>query len=156
VCNIEYDYRKDDVMAVALHKVITALRKKGIKIFNFHVNCLGAILTTDLKFLSNTGEHIQVNANNYATLAGAPAFTGRADTIKHLIDSLTQGYWQLPESNISMQVGVQRVPGTVVKHSNCANGPEFMQGFGMVTYGQAVNPTRVNFEPVLESVAESW
>ncbi|CZR66459.1 uncharacterized protein PAC_16360 [Phialocephala subalpina] len=88
MCNIEYEYNKDDFFPFALQKVIAALRKAGIQIFNFHNNCLGG--ETDLKFMDYAAAMKQSNLASGAFMFGAPVFVGRVDTITHIRHCLEQ------------------------------------------------------------------
>ncbi|KAH0836404.1 hypothetical protein J3R83DRAFT_8004 [Lanmaoa asiatica] len=72
MCNIPYTYDRHDDFAHALSKVTKALRAQGLCMYDF---------------LPDT-EHSQLNATNQAEFPGAPMFTGRADTITHLTNSL--------------------------------------------------------------------
>ncbi|KDR77487.1 hypothetical protein GALMADRAFT_278669 [Galerina marginata CBS 339.88] len=71
MCNIAYAYDREDDFGTALKKAVKALRVQGIVIYNF---------VPDTK----------LNAMNRAEFPGAPIFTGRADTVSHLIHSLNQ------------------------------------------------------------------
>lgn len=82
MCSIEYDYRAEDSFAIALHKVLTALRRKGFKIYNFHVNTVGG--ETDLKFLEYAAAQKQSNSASEANFFGIPIFVGKTDTIQHI------------------------------------------------------------------------
>jgi hypothetical protein len=88
MCNIEYVYDRYDKFPVALHKVTTALRKRGIKIYNFLVNTDSC--ETDLEFLNYAAAHHQSNADSSGYLFGTPIFIGRADTVTHIRHSLSQ------------------------------------------------------------------
>ena len=92
MCNIKYDYSKNDTFANALRKVLKVLRKEHkLTIYNFNVNAVGACGDVDLRFLDYATSHRQCNATNKAYLHGAPVFTGRADTIIHFKNALTNG-----------------------------------------------------------------
>lgn len=82
MCNIKYDYKNKDTVEVALHKVLTALRKNGLRIFNFQVNTSGG--ESDLRFMKYAAAMRQSNSRSKGFMFGSPAFTGRADTITHL------------------------------------------------------------------------
>jgi hypothetical protein len=60
MCNIAYDYSKEDTLAVALQKVVTALREHGIKIYNFHAN-------TSTGFYYSLKHILLFEANGYTT-----------------------------------------------------------------------------------------
>jgi hypothetical protein len=86
MCNIEYEYHVGDSFADALHKVITALRQRGLRIYNFQPNTYSG--ETDLKFLQYAAAHRHSNATSKGYIVGCPIFTGRADTITHISHSL--------------------------------------------------------------------
>jgi hypothetical protein len=88
MCNIEYAYDKHDSFASALHKAIAALRKRGIKVYNFLVNTDSG--ETDLKFLDYAASHPQSNSPSKGYLLGTPIFIGRADTLRHIRNLLSQ------------------------------------------------------------------
>ncbi|PVF98596.1 hypothetical protein CPB86DRAFT_350960 [Serendipita vermifera] len=90
MCNIAYDYRREDSLGEALQKVITALRERGTKIYNFQANTSGSSGVVDLSFLNYSHAHQQCNATNNSYLPGAPVFTGVADTAVHIQTSLSQ------------------------------------------------------------------
>jgi hypothetical protein len=87
MCNLTYDYDRRDKYATALHKVIHALRQRGVRIFNFlaNTNCG----ETDLDFLEYAAAHRQTNDPIGGFLSGSPIFTGRADTVIHVQKSLS-------------------------------------------------------------------
>ena len=104
MCNIDYDYDRNDSFAIALHKVIAALRRRGIKIYNFLVNTDCG--ETDLKFLDYAAAHRQTNAASEGYLFGTPIFIGRADTLTHVRHSLSQNgdlVHLVDNSNITLQ-----------------------------------------------------
>jgi hypothetical protein len=80
MCNIAYDYSKDDTLETALLKVIRTLRQRGITVYNFLVTGQQDI---DLQFFKYAAAHQQYNATNNAYLPGLPVFTGCADTTQH-------------------------------------------------------------------------
>ncbi|KAF4616091.1 hypothetical protein D9613_011237 [Agrocybe pediades] len=92
MCNIKYAYSPHDTFAVALRKVKKELRNQGIKIFEFlpteYIQMSGLVNDAD-RFLLYAKEHSQLNATNEATFPGAPLFTGHADTVSHMIYSIT-------------------------------------------------------------------
>ncbi|KAH0555940.1 hypothetical protein GP486_006117 [Trichoglossum hirsutum] len=91
MCNIKYDYKKEDSFGIALQKALKALRKDlGIPIYSFLVNTRGASGEVDLKFLEYATAHKQSNASNGKAFHGTPVFTGRADTIIHLRAAISQ------------------------------------------------------------------
>lgn len=96
MCNIEYDYNKDDPFNIALQKVVAALRKAGISIFNFHANVVGG--ETDLKFMEYAAAMKHSNLESGAYKFGAPIFVGRVDTLTHVRHCLkqTRGKVELP------------------------------------------------------------
>jgi hypothetical protein len=87
-CNIKYDYNKEDHYEVALGKVIIALRRRGMRIYNFLVNTEGKEI--DLSFHEFARAHVQSNALTKNFFTGAPIFTGRADTVTFIKLALAQ------------------------------------------------------------------
>ena len=91
MCNISYEYRKDDTFAIALQKVLRVLRKEhGMTIYNFLANTRGSSAEVDLKFLDYAALHRQCNANGNGYFHGLPILTGRADTAIHLMNAISQ------------------------------------------------------------------
>ncbi|KAI1347575.1 hypothetical protein F5Y01DRAFT_294873 [Xylaria sp. FL0043] len=84
MCNIEFDYKKDDTFEVALQKVLKVLRSRGIKIYNFNSNTTGASGEVDVLFLAYASEHRQCNSMQHSRIPGAPIFTGFTDTVEHI------------------------------------------------------------------------
>ncbi|EPE31037.1 hypothetical protein GLAREA_04004 [Glarea lozoyensis ATCC 20868] len=82
MCNIPYEYNPDDAFVLALHKVITALRQRGFRIYNFHVNTYGD--ETDLKFMDYAAAMWMRNGVGEPYFSGSPMLIGRVDTITHL------------------------------------------------------------------------
>jgi Heterokaryon incompatibility protein (HET) len=113
MCNIQYDYRRDDTFAIALQKVVIALRQRGITILNFLVNTDGACAEVDLRFLEYSAAHPQCNAGNRAPFLGAPIFTGRTDTAIHLLNAVTQQKALTPLTGSG--VTLHKVEGAQVK-----------------------------------------
>lgn len=87
MCNISYVYDKDDSLQLALNKVVDVLRHQyGITVYSFHPNC-----SPDFNFFDYASPHNQSNSYdgiNY--YPGTPIFTGRVDTVKHVVTSLTK------------------------------------------------------------------
>jgi hypothetical protein len=67
-CNIIYPYNIGDSFAVALHKVIYALRENGIIIYNFLANTDSA--ETDIEFLKYSAAQIQLNSSSCGYMFG--------------------------------------------------------------------------------------
>ncbi|KAH0838849.1 heterokaryon incompatibility protein-domain-containing protein [Lanmaoa asiatica] len=88
MCNIPYAYDRHDNFALALSKVTKALRTQGLCIYNFLPDTVGGPFGPLDVFRAYAKEHPQLNVKNQAELPGAPIFTGRADTITHLTNSL--------------------------------------------------------------------
>ncbi|KAH7069378.1 heterokaryon incompatibility protein-domain-containing protein [Paraphoma chrysanthemicola] len=91
MCNIRYEYKKDDTFGMALQKVLKALRQDlGLTVYNFLANTSGSSAEVDLKFLEYAQAHKQCNATNEGFFHGTPVFTGRADTAIHLRNAVSQ------------------------------------------------------------------
>ena len=88
MCNICFDYDQNDEYHVALHKVIAALRRSGMRIYNFSVNTDSA--ETDRNFLKYAVAQQQSNAAYGGHLVGSAMFIGRTDTLAHVENLLTQ------------------------------------------------------------------
>lgn len=88
MCNIHFDYDQNDKYHVALHKVVTSLRRSGITIFNFSVNTDSA--ETDMNFLKYAVAQQQTNAAHGGHFVGSAMFIGRTDTVSHIQNLLTQ------------------------------------------------------------------
>jgi hypothetical protein len=116
MCNISYGYSKMDTKTIALTKVIRALRKQSITVYNFLVN-IHAGEEIDLSFFEYAASHEQCNATNHALLRGAPVFTGRTDTVVHLRNAVTQPSLLAlcTLSRTSFGVLVRRIEGATLK-----------------------------------------
>jgi hypothetical protein len=89
MCNIAYDYDKNDSLAVALQKVLAAVRKNhAMTIYKFHANTRGSSGELDLNFLEYATSHRRQPDGEY--LHGLSVLTGRADTATHLRIGLSQ------------------------------------------------------------------
>ena len=130
MCNIKYEYLKEDSLAVALQKVLAALRSEGVKIFNFQVNTL-ARLEVDLQFLEYAKAHRISNTTNKAFLPRAPVFAGRTDTAFHISQSLKRENGLVPlggEDSIEMRrILTTRLPRFVDLDDRDAVALEFMR-----------------------------
>jgi hypothetical protein len=82
MCNIPYEYNPHDTFAISLHKVVTVLRQRGFRIYNFHVNTYGG--ETDLKFMEYAAAMRMSNGVGQPYLSGSPILVGRVDTLTHL------------------------------------------------------------------------
>ncbi|PPQ66402.1 hypothetical protein CVT26_011272 [Gymnopilus dilepis] len=88
MCNVRYAYDRHDDFRSALKKVSEALRSQGIIMYNFLPDTKGGLRTPAELFNVYVRYHPQLNATNEAELPGAPIFTGRADTVSHMVFSL--------------------------------------------------------------------
>jgi len=134
MCNIEYDYKSHDSFAVALHKVMAALRRRGIKIYNFLANTDSG--ETDLKFLDYAAAHRQSNSASEGYLFGTPIFIGRADTLTHIRHSLLQNGNPVHLSSNS-NVTLRQVDKVIIKRPvSWADRIEVMSAFSLVVSGK--------------------
>ena len=117
MCNIEYDYRKEDSFIVALQKVLEVLRgKHGITIYNFLVNTKGNGGTAvDSSFLSYATALQQCNATNGGFFYGSPVLTGRADTVVHMRNAILHQPREKPTLN-GPGVKLRLAKGSSIKH----------------------------------------
>lgn len=74
--NIEYEYRKEDSLGIALQKVIRVLLKRQVAVFDLLADSISEI---EISFLKYATEHQQCNVENNAHLVGLPIFTRCAD-----------------------------------------------------------------------------
>jgi hypothetical protein len=88
MCNLQYDYCKDDLFFVAQKKVLDAARRQGTKVYNFQANILGMSGEMHLDWLMYAYEQPLRNALHEARTVGAPCFTGVADFAQHLSASI--------------------------------------------------------------------
>ncbi|KAJ4365938.1 hypothetical protein N0V83_008560 [Neocucurbitaria cava] len=135
MCNITYAYDKNDSLAIALEKVIHALRKRGVRIHNFHPNPYDLNSDVDLSFLSYAAAHRQTNSANDAYLVGPPAFTGRVDTVTHL--KITFAQPPMVEKTCSRNAtSLQRLSGTNLNRLvKCSDKDAFIETFRELTCG---------------------
>lgn len=117
MCNIPYAYSKNDSLAHALIKVVRKLRDMGVRLFNFQVN-EKTHSEVDFKFFQYATAHAQSNAantSNPADIPGAPIFTGRASTLRHIMYGIAPP--DQFESRISIDdVGVEGCDGIAIRH----------------------------------------
>jgi hypothetical protein len=133
MCNIRYDYQKDDPFAVALQKVLKVLRRRGSKIYSFHVNTRS--LDVDVQFLKYASEHQLCNATSRTYLHCAPIFNGRADTAVHLRASIMQS---LDTTLLSRRVEtLRKLDISKIKAvTSLTNIPEFLSEFSLAVIGK--------------------
>jgi hypothetical protein len=140
MCHIEYAYDKHDSFAVALNKVTAALRRRGIKIYNFLANTDSG--ETDLKFLDYAAAHRQSNAASAGYLVGTPIFIGRADTLTHVRHSLLQD-GDLVHLGGDSNVTLRQVDKVIIKRPvSWADRTEVMSAFRSMISGK-VDGTRL-------------
>lgn len=88
MCNLKYDYRKEDNFFVAQKKALEAIRRQGTKVYNFQSNIRGMSAEMDLDFLTYSSEQLVRSSNSRVFTFGAPSFTGFADFSQHLRTSV--------------------------------------------------------------------
>lgn len=94
MCNISYDYNKNDSMPLALKKVLSAMQKDhGMTTYKFQVNTRGSSGELDLAFSEYATAHRRGGSGEY--IHGLPVLTGRADTATHLRIGLSQPFEML-------------------------------------------------------------
>lgn len=115
MCNLSYDYCKDDALQLALAKAIRAIRNRGVKVYNWVVSNR-VVQDIDFRFFDYSKSHPQENATNRAFFPGLPVFTGHADTTLHFLHALSAVQWYLPQSSLGeAPVNLQRVYGAEIK-----------------------------------------
>lgn len=113
MCNINWDYVKEDPFNTALTKVTRALRQQGVRIYNFHSSAT-ASPDTDPRFLFYSYTHTQSMAQCEDTIPGIPFLTGRMDTRVHLLASITKPKEWLPLQAVdSAGIHVQEIQDCV-------------------------------------------
>jgi hypothetical protein len=89
MCNLPYEYNKDDDVLTALRKAIHAIRAQGVQVYNFQASIKGSSADSDLpSFHTYATEQPMKTSTAHTFTIGAPAFTGFADLVQHLITSL--------------------------------------------------------------------
>lgn len=138
-------------MNTAVTKVTRTLRKRGLKLFNFH--CSGsAPPDVNPRFFAYSFPHPQCNVTNGDVIPGVPILSGRMDTAAHLLYSITfsSADWNIPEPVEAFQIEVQEVKDYGFVTSLLDDKNQAMATFRMATSGAADNYTFTN---VLDHVA---
>ena len=90
MCNISYPYSRDDSLARSLQKVVGAIRRRGIRLYNFTVNTEGAGLEVDLLFLDHAAFYTpRVTTLDVAGALEAALFSGAIVTELHLHNTVS-------------------------------------------------------------------
>jgi hypothetical protein len=85
MCNISYPYSRDDSLARSLQKVVGAIRRRGVRLYNFTVNAAGAGLEVDLLFLDHAAFYTpRVTTLDVAGPMEAALFSGAIVTERHV------------------------------------------------------------------------
>lgn len=135
MCNIAYDYDPGDSFAIALHKVVTALRRQGLPIYNFIANTYGG--ETDLNFMDYATTHQHSNSQSGGHLFGPPIFTGRADSITHF-RHLLNGTAEFAVLGSHFDVTLQLVDKVTIKPPvSLANKSAVLASFSNLVSGKA-------------------
>jgi hypothetical protein len=83
--NLNYDYSSADSFAFALQKALTAIRRQGVKVWNWNVNTWGAECEVDLSMLEYGGVVAPCNRLDGACeIEAPPMLSGVAETVHHL------------------------------------------------------------------------
>jgi hypothetical protein len=114
MCNIKYEYSKEDSFETALTKVIRTLRETGITIYNFIVTKEN-VQDIDFEFLSYASAHVQLNATNRAFFPGIPILTGRVDTVTHFCSTLQAVQKESGSPESVTRLDLQRISEAVIK-----------------------------------------
>ena len=146
-----YGYSKDDPLNTAVTKVTRALRKRGLKLFNFHCSS-SAPPDVNPRFFAYSFPHPQCNVTNADIIPGVPFLSGRMDTAAHLLYSITfsSADWNVPGPIETVGIEVQEVKDHEFVMSPLDDKDRVMAIFGMATSGAADNFTFTN---VLDHVA---
>ena len=90
MCNISYPYSRDDSLARSLQKVVGAIRRRGIRLYNFTGNTEGAGLEVDLLFLDHAAFYTpRVTTLHVAGALEAALFSGAIATERHLHNAVS-------------------------------------------------------------------
>lgn len=156
MCNISYEYNRDDSFPVALQKVVRALRHRDIRIYNFLVNTTLACGEIDLQFLAYCGDHKQCNATNEAYLSGAPIFTGFTDLAIHLRNAIAQS--SVPFVLDGHIIRLRRIIGAGIESiSQIRNRGEVLYEFSKATSGYSVIQSEfTNIMPFVAGIIASF
>jgi hypothetical protein len=152
MCNIKYDYDKRDNRAVALQKVLAALRRDGVKIFNFLVNT-EARLEVDLQFIEYASVHRLCNTTNKAFLLNAPIFSGQTDTVFHLLHSVMQSGEMTPLRGNPVELRPVRSRSTVFVDLD--DRQDVAQEFGRIIQGARSDGTGFVYTDILAKILEA-
>ncbi|KAK4459804.1 hypothetical protein QBC42DRAFT_310879 [Cladorrhinum samala] len=103
---------KDDKLPIAIAKVVRALRKQGIKVYNIHSRCTTP-LDPDPDFFRYSFAHAESNSAGGEPIFGIPFMTSHIDTCTHLAASITTEPedWFLPKEATEEGIRVSRVKG---------------------------------------------
>jgi hypothetical protein len=153
MCNIKYEYNKDDKFPIALQKVVRAIRTRlGKPIYNFHVNTVGSGGEVDLNFLDYATGHKQSNSTNDSYFHGTPIFTGRADAATHFRLSLSQ-----PKSLVKLDgsgIALRKVlNSSVSRNSDWASPQSILTTWCSAISGSTDEGYQFNFTDVVNDVA---
>jgi hypothetical protein len=150
MCNISYAYSPEDGFAIALHKVVTVLRQRGFRIYNFHVNATGG--ETDLKFMEYAAATRMSNGVNQPYLSGSPILVGRVDTLAHLKHCFeTPAHLQVLPT--SFDVALQTIDNSTTSPSiDCSNKVKLLSNFRDVVTGTADNDRVVDVVGKIEEL----
>ncbi|KAK0726491.1 heterokaryon incompatibility protein-domain-containing protein [Apiosordaria backusii] len=137
MCNIEYGYAKHDTLNVAIRKVTRALRKRGLKLYNFH-SLSTASPDADPRFFSYSYVHAKSNVDDRDTILGIPFLTGRMDTSTHFLASLAThpDEWSLPQDTRDGGFRVHKVKGCHFAFASLSDTKDVLTMFAITTSGR--------------------
>jgi hypothetical protein len=152
MCNIAYDYGRDDGYPAALHKVVTVLRQRGFPVYNWFANTDSA--EVDLQFLDYSAAQRQSNSATETFYTGAPIFIGRVDTVKHVKNSLLQG-GSITSVSGTASVTLLQVDRVMIKRPVCwSSTPRALSLFRSMVSGVADNTRTLDVSDVLAKQIE--
>ena len=155
MCNISYAYDKNDSVALALHKVITVLRKDGMPIYNFHANTVGG--ETDLQFMDYAAAMKQSNGTSGGLLFGSPIFTGRADTLKHIQFCLEQSDTPLPGLIPSFDVQLRKIGNSSITNLiSCSEKEQVISAFTEIISGTVDGERTTDIVPLVQQLLNTF
>jgi Heterokaryon incompatibility protein (HET) len=147
MCNIDYEYDREDTFEAALSKVIAVLRSRGITIYEFMPNTTGGSLSRYTSFREYAHEQLQRHTTNFAPTQGPPIFTGIADIFTHVLYSVLKV--ELPTRWNGVDEGLQPLGGaSIVKVIRLDDAEQASEEMSHVFYGHSLpdlNPSEGYF-----------
>jgi hypothetical protein len=84
MCDLQYNYDKNDDFDTALQKALATVRAKGVAVYHFLPATTGGSHKSYDSFRDYARAHVQHQTSNQSISLGPPIFTGEADTLVHM------------------------------------------------------------------------